>query len=244
MSNCCDVSAGNKTPATRERGNPIQTVAPGLAEVSATVNSLLPQLDEKEQRTSVELYRLLAKGEPVSAHRLASAVHLATKEIEDYLDRDLGVFRDDEKRIIGFWGLSLSKTRHRFEVDGRTLYTWCAWDTLFIPEILQKTARVESACPVTGETIRLTVAPNGIEQVEPVGAVMSVVLPERAKMEENVVRHFCHYVYFFASQKAASRWVSENKGTFFVSMDDAFALARKKNTAQFQDVLRRKETAI
>ncbi|WP_455153162.1 organomercurial lyase [Cupriavidus basilensis] len=32
--------------------------------------------------------------------------------------------------LVGY-GLTLRETRHAFEVDGRRLYTWCAFDTLF-----------------------------------------------------------------------------------------------------------------
>ncbi len=38
-----------------------------------------------------------------------------------------------------YWGLAIAETKHRLEVDGRALYTWCAWDSLFLPEILQRT---------------------------------------------------------------------------------------------------------
>jgi hypothetical protein len=31
--------------------------------------------------------------------------------------------------------LAATAMHHRFEVDGRALSTWCAWDSLFIPEI-------------------------------------------------------------------------------------------------------------
>ena len=51
----------------------------------------------------------------------------------------------------------------RFEVDGHTLSTWCAWDTLFIPEILGCSARVTSADPENGETVHLVVTPGRIE---------------------------------------------------------------------------------
>ena len=214
----------------------MQTSTLNIEEVAATLNSVLPSIDKKEQRVAIELYRLLAKGEPVAVETLAEIVQLASDEIETLLDQWYGVFRDDEKRIIGFWGLALSETKHQFEVDGRRLHTWCAWDSLFIPEILQKSARVESTCPVTGDKIRLTATPEGVQAVDPPGAVMSFVLPERAKIEENVVRNFCHYVHFFSSAEAGSQWVSENDGTFIASMREAFALAKKMNASRFKDV--------
>jgi alkylmercury lyase len=213
------------------------SVTLNLDQIISTLNSWMPQLDEKEQRVAVNVYQLLAQSAPVSVGELAKAVELARDDVRTILDRWPEVFRNDEDRIIGFWGLCLAETRHHLEVDGRTLYTWCAWDTLFIPEILQKTARVESTSPVTGEKIRLTVTPNGIEQLDPPGTVMSFVLPKSDKVKENVIGHFCHYVYLFGSAQAGSTWVSENEGTFLVSMEDAFALATKRNATRFNYVL-------
>ncbi|MGH7575101.1 MAG: organomercurial lyase [Longimicrobiales bacterium] len=47
---------------------------------------------------------------------------------------------------------------HRFEIDARTLGTWCAWDSLFIPELLGEAARVQSTDPETGEVVRCVTA--------------------------------------------------------------------------------------
>jgi hypothetical protein len=45
---------------------------------------------------------------------------------------------------------------HRFEVQGRTLWTWCG-GSLFIPEILGRSAHVTSADPENGEIVNLVV---------------------------------------------------------------------------------------
>ena len=44
--------------------------------------------------------------------------------------------RDERGHVIGHGGLALDETVHRFDVDGRRLHAWCAWDTLFLPELL------------------------------------------------------------------------------------------------------------
>jgi alkylmercury lyase len=88
------------------------------------------------------------------------------------------VHADEQGHIIGFGGLAVAQMHHRFEVDGRTLWTWCAWDTLFIPEILGKPARVTSADPENGGLIRLLVSPYRIESAEPEDAVVSFLLPD------------------------------------------------------------------
>ena len=58
-----------------------------------------------------------------------------------------GVFLDEAQRVIGFWGLALPEMQHRYRVGERQLYTWCAWDTVFITPILNQVAEVESRCP-------------------------------------------------------------------------------------------------
>src|SRR5260370_37014193 len=92
---------------------------------------------------------------------------------------------------------------HRFEVDGRTLWTWCAWDSLFIPEILGRPARVASADPDTGEIVRLVVTPDRVESAVPDGAVVSFIPPAAKGFDggaANVMANFCPLVFFLSSR--------------------------------------------
>ncbi|MDN4571692.1 hypothetical protein DBB29_00190 [Pandoraea cepalis] len=52
---------------------------------------------------------------------------------------------DDVGNVVGY-GLTLRETSHVFKVDGRRLYTWCAFDTLFFAILIDRTARVTSRC--------------------------------------------------------------------------------------------------
>ncbi|MGH7253764.1 MAG: organomercurial lyase, partial [Nitrospiraceae bacterium] len=126
-----------------------------LQDMATSIISLFPEeflkLNVDEQRVSVQIYRLLAEGRPVSVKEIAAALDLPEDYVTTILKGWPGVFYDDEERIIGYWGLALPEMTHRFTIDGRTLYTWCAWDGLFIPELIKKTAHVESPCPVTGK---------------------------------------------------------------------------------------------
>ena len=72
----------------------------------------------------------------------------------------------------------------------KTLYAWCAWDTLFMPELLGETMRVESQCPETQRNIYLTASPHGVSALDPPGMVMSLLTPEATRVRENVVAHF------------------------------------------------------
>jgi alkylmercury lyase len=128
--------------------------------------------------------------------------------------------------VVGFWGLSVTEMPHRLRAEGRNLYTWCAWDTLFLPIALGEQVEVESICPTTGEPITLTVSPDGVSDVDPPGAVMSFLLPGEQSFSGDVIRGFCHFVHFFASDDAARAWTAEHAGTFELSIEDGFELGR------------------
>ena len=160
---------------------------------------------------------------------LVSSIHRLTT----YLKHCSGIDYDDAGSIIGYWGLSLSETNYRFEVDGCSLYTWCAWDALFIPAIIRKTAIVTSHCPVTGSPIRLTVSASGVESVNSSNTVVSFIKPETVNTQKSIVKNFCHYVYFFNSEGTGAQWVSANPGTFLITLKEAFAFGYRKNELQY-----------
>ncbi len=193
-------------------------------------------LQRDEQRVSLQLYRLLAEGEPVSRSRIAETLGLPEASVNTILEQWPGVYFNEEGEVIGYWGLALPDMGHRFEVEGRLLYTWCAWDSLFIPELIRKTATVTSACPVTGETIRLTVDPGGIRTVHPAGTVMSFLTPPDESFREDVINQFCHYIHFFSSAEAGAQWCAGHQGTFLLPLDRAMELGRIKNRAQYPDL--------
>lgn len=193
----------------------------------------VPKFGQDEQRVGLALIRSLAAGAPVSDLEVADAAGAAEPGVRDALDRWPGVFRDEDGRVVGFMGLSVVEFgEHRIEIDGRRLTAWCAWDTLFLPGLLGRPARVSSRCPVTGEAISLTVSADGPDEVSPAGTVLSFLAPERP-FDADVVRSFCHFVHFFASEQAAQEWTAGHPGTFTVSVDDSFGLGQRTNAAAF-----------
>lgn len=135
-----------------------------------------PPLDEPERRLAIALYRLLAERRSVSPSRLAEHAGVDPEEVERLLERRHGAQLDDGGAVEGFWGLALSATPHRLQVNGKTLHAWCAWDTLFLPALIGATVGVESSCASTDMPIALTVAPEGVTRVVPEGTVLSFVL--------------------------------------------------------------------
>jgi alkylmercury lyase len=205
-------------------------------EAAAALVGLFPALNPEEQRMSLKLYRLLAGGKPVPIHRLAERLARHSDDVAKTVRTWPGVFFDQRGDVIGYWGLSPThETTHHFRMDGRMLYAWCAWDTLFLPALLGRSADVESASPRTRTSIRLTVAPDGVRHVEPDGVVMSLVMPDRDKVQENVVTSFCHFLHFFPSKHEGEAWVAEHPGASVLSLAAAFELGRQKNRLQYPD---------
>jgi alkylmercury lyase len=209
-----------------------------LEALASAVANAAPDLDEEQQRIALAVYLRLAEGSPAPATEVAERVGLTAERVEELLAAWPGVFRDEGGSVIGFWGLAISRLSpmHRLQVDGRELFAWCAWDTLFLPGILAATAHVESACPTTGETISLVVSPESVVEASHPGAVVSFLLPER-DFDADVIQSFCHFVHFFASSEAGEAWTAEHPGTFVLSLEEAFELGRLVNGLNFSSVL-------
>src|SRR5260370_8482338 len=158
-----------------------RTNAPPVDEYWEALAKHLPAVAPEDQRAAVTLYRELAKGQPVDAAQLGRALGVAPTEARAFLNRDsikVFIYPDDEGRVLGFGGLAAAPMHHRLEVDGRTLWTWCAWDSLFIPEILGNRARVVSPDPDTGDLVQLLVPPHHIASAQPQNPVVSFLLPD------------------------------------------------------------------
>ncbi|MCZ6470249.1 MAG: organomercurial lyase, partial [Gammaproteobacteria bacterium] len=182
--------------------NTAKIKSPGAVQQTPDLNKLVnlfvntfPQLSVDDQHLSLKLYQLLAEGEPVSFSRLSKALGLSTDVANETLGQWPGVFYDESDRIVAFLGLSVEKTQHQLMVNSRTVYSWCAWDTLFIPGLLNTTVNISSICGASGEEVKLTVSPSGIESVVPGDAVMSFIIPDENDLRENITANFCHFVY-------------------------------------------------
>lgn len=208
-----------------------------IHELARRFAGAFPLLSVPDQHLALALYRRLARGRAVEPAALAAAAGREPGEVEALLSGWPGLFRDDAGRITAFLGLSTAETVHRFEVDGSTLFTWCAWDALFLPRLLGATAQVVSACPVTGTPVHLTVAPHGVESVHPHETVVSFLMPAEEELRRHTTASFCHFVHFFASPPAAGEWLAQHPEAWTLDLAEAFALGAAVNEARYPDAL-------
>jgi alkylmercury lyase len=219
-------------------------VSSGLdtTQIAGRLTCCTARLDAVDQRLQLTLFRLLAKGEAVEPRQVAGEVGMEAATVVARLGRCHGVHTDDAGRVVAFQGLSVVEAPHRLRIDSHTLYAWCAWDTLFLPELIGRAAEIASTCPETGVPISLRVGPEeGPADVSPPGAILSFVLPG-ARLGNDTIASFCNFIHYFASRQVAERWTAERPGTFVVSIEDAFEVGRRTNATLWGDAIGRLRT--
>jgi len=157
---------------------------PELQEVIDAWSALEAGLDQEESDDRilgyVSMLRAIAEHGAASLDGLATTTGRSRERIGDFV-RGLaaaGFEVDAEGNVVGA-ALTVTPTPHCFRVKGRDLFAWCALDSLFLPGLLDETAEVASSCPSSGEEIRLTVSPGGVEAYSPATAVLTVVIPQK-----------------------------------------------------------------
>jgi len=210
-------------------------------------NSLSPKLLPPDYiPLSVRTMRLLAKGHPLPQDQLSSELQIPAEAIEVFL-RDLesfGLADMDDQGVLQGMILSVKKTQHRFRVNGKELFAWCALDTLFLPTVLNETAEVISKCADTGETIQIRVSPTGIEAAKPDDIHISLLAPgitpgTTPQCGSNKLTGaeglFCSNTLFFGSKEAAARWMESRPNSMVLPLEEAFSLSKEIWAEPFLD---------
>jgi hypothetical protein len=159
-------------------------------------------------------FLLLQRSGLVSPDRLAIAMHWTPSEGEAFLHAS-GLVIDDRGTIQTVAG------------------SGCALDTLLFSMLTGHATPVVRTCPATGKQIRLTVTPQGIEDLDPQCVVLSLRLPSLETNAWNAGETICAYGHFFVDQEHASTWPGLHSEAVLLSVEDAVHLAREiANTAR------------
>lgn len=207
-------------------------------ETSRTIRQLtqlFPEQDVKATRIALAIYRQLAWKDRATVKDIAAEADVGNDKVAGQLEAWPAVYRDSDGAVIGFWGLTAQPMTHRVTLAGRDRYTWCAWDALFIPELIGETAKVQSTTPVDNRDVRLRVSPEGATPLDPsVSPIyVSFRVPEADEWEADVIATFCHHVHFLYEEEV-KRWQSKNPGNVTLTLDDAFRAGMLKNARQFK----------
>ncbi len=177
----------------------------------------------------IHVVQALAKGRPIAGEeldRIVGKLGIDRAEAERFLRQVTE--RDGDENVVGALGLSLKQHPHRFTVSGIQMTAWCAQDTLFLPVMLQRNATVETESPLSKEKIRITVGPEGVQDVSPPGAVMSMVIvdPDTAALNtpDDIQMAFCRMIHFFVSPQEVEAWAAGRDDIETLSLAEAYDL--------------------
>lgn len=176
------------------------------------------------------LPEMLLEGNPIPVERIVRSTGSSESAVAQALSRIPDIEVDTEGRIVGA-GITLIPTPHRFAVAGRQLFTWCAWDAVSYPALLQRTAQVESRCAATGNAIQMIVTPTDVRNVEPAGTVVSFIPVDGCGNSAGVRGGFCDHVHFFSSTAVAAEWLAEHPGGHLLTVSEAFELGVRAHQA-------------
>lgn len=198
---------------------------------------LTEPLDPLGQAIGIHLYRMLATGVPVQPLLVAEAIGVSEQAVHDALEGRPGVVCNDAGNVTAYFGLTLKPMPHHLVLDGKTLYTWCAWDTMLVAHILGREVDVHSPCPVTGSEVRLTLGGDGVVRASPSTARISMVTPTFETLATDFHAAFCGRIHFLAHQDAELAWLADNPDGLTLTLDDAFEFARTRNERVFGSAL-------
>src|SRR5712691_2173799 len=102
--------------------------------------TIAERLSEQLRCEQAELCRPIVqqvtRGKPVAPATLRASLQVSQNELEQRLAKlPPHVEFDRTGNIVGF-GATLVPTSHRFQMGGKLLYTWCAFDTVLFPPSL------------------------------------------------------------------------------------------------------------
>lgn len=168
-------------------------------------------------------HMLVERATPISLDTLAQALHSSRERVQAALEPEAEY--DQFGNVLG-WGLTLQPTIHQVAPEGRSLYAWCAPDTLFDPVVVNRPAQVVSQCPVTEARIELMLTPDRLERLTPTSSVVSIArdwsMFQRFKEAGCIRQEGCNSQFFFASQQDAASWVSEHPDFIVMPVEEAF----------------------
>jgi alkylmercury lyase len=87
-------------------------------------------------------------------------------------------------------------------------------------------AQIDSQDPITGESIRVTITPDGMVDVQPEGTVVSVV-GGKTDMRGGPESPRCSQMLFFKSRDSADKWLQGHTNISILTVEEAFEVARE-----------------
>ncbi|WP_444993890.1 organomercurial lyase [Aliikangiella sp. IMCC44359] len=200
-----------------------------LQETIQHLNLILPKFSELEKRVSKYLYIELAKGYPVPLAKIVKQLDIPEEQVRKLIDTLAYVEQNQNDEIIAYRGVTLSPTKHALVTNNSTVYTWCAFDTLFLLDLIDEPAHIHSTCAACNKKLILKPSKLAGSQFENNSMVMSLFVPEPSAYQESLRDSFCCKVHFFCNETCGQQWSSQQSNIELFSVDDSLTIAQERN---------------
>lgn len=194
-----------------------------------SLESLLPKQSKQERFLSKVLYQKLAKGEPVSVSSIATIMRNTEAIVLELLEKLPYVEFNGSHQVVAYRGVTLKPTQHKVVVNNTAIYTWCAFDSLFLLDLLSEDASIQSSCAQCKKSIKLSSVENNPSCLSNSEVKMSFVIPLQANYESGLQSSFCCKVHFFCDEFCGNKWIENNDDIQLFSMADSLAIAEARN---------------
>lgn len=171
---------------------------------------------------------------PVTISRLAEVLGLSVVETETRARQLVwpGVRVKNGLVTVNPERLLLAPRRRLLVGDRRFGVTGCAPDVFLYAPLVRPSLQVEEICPATGRLIRILFTPDGVESVDPAGAVVPVPAPEEVDKVEGMGTTSCQAdatlcaeCPFYSSAEAAQGWLAAHPGGRVFPVREAWDLS-------------------
>ncbi len=166
---------------------------------------------------------IVETGQPLTPDHLARRLQMSQESLMAHLARVPDTEFDEQGNIVG-WGITLVPTQHQIRLKEHSLFTWCAFDTVLFPSLLQVEAPVQSVCEASGQPVTFFATSDQIVDLTPSTSVLSLILPDaRCDCVRGTI---CEQSLFFQTKEAALPWMGLHPGAVLLSVEEAATLGQ------------------
>ncbi|MDH3944601.1 MAG: organomercurial lyase [Anaerolineae bacterium] len=183
---------------------------------------------EFELRLQILALQKLVEGKPVTPEQLSRSWQIPLGQVQTLIEQaaSYGTLQlDTEGSLIGT-AISLAPADIKLQINGHSMYAWCAYDAIYAPAVIGYSAAVESTDPLTGDAIHIKVTPDGILDTDPKDLAATYVGMD-ADVAGGPESPRCSSMHFFASRENAEQWSASHPGVSVMSPDQIYQLARE-----------------
>ena len=147
-----------------------------MADFADEIDRFLASFSPDETAVMRYAFRAILDGTPATIADLPAGIGLPPRTADESAQRLLerGTLVEEDGRITGARGLSLTETPHRLTLDGRPRYAFCAVDAVGIPVALGVDAAIDSRCHHCGGPLHLEIRGGTIVDAPPGSVIWAV----------------------------------------------------------------------